>query len=86
MSRGRTPTVELLSLGSKNPTRYPNDLLPYLPKFRQFFSKLPTQVAEMELNVLKIPLSDVDAVTGTIVKVRGPLWPLNIKKGIDNHT
>ena len=86
MSRGRAPTVELLSLGAKNPTRYPNDLLPYLPRFRQFFTKLPTQVAEMELKILKIPLDDVDAVTGTIVKVRGPAWLLHIKKGIDNHT
>ena len=86
MSRGRAPTVELLSLGAKNPTRHPNDLLPYLPQFRQFFTKLPTQVAEMELNVHKIPLEDVDAVTGTIVKVRGPSWLLHIKKGIDNHT
>ena len=85
MSRGRAPTVELLSLGAKNPTRHPNDLLPYLPQFRQFFTKLPTQVAEMELKVLKIPLEDVDAVTGTIVKVRGPSWLLNYKKGIDNH-
>ena len=83
VSRGRAPTVELLSLGAKNPTRNPNDLLPYLPIFRQFFTKLPTKVAEMELQVLKVPLDDVDAVTGTIVKVRGPSWLLHIKKGID---
>ena len=86
MSRGRAPTVELLSLGANNPTRYPNDLLPYLPQFRQFFTKLPTQAAEMELKVLKIPLEDVEAVTGTIVKVRGPPWLLHINKGIDNRT
>ena len=86
VSRGHAPTVELLSLGARNPTRHPSDLLPYLPRFRQFFAKLPTEVAEMELKVLKIPLGDVEAVIGTTVKVRGPVWLLHIKKGIDNHS
>ena len=39
--------------------------------------------AEMDLRVLKIPLSDVEAVTGTIVKVRGPVLTLRFKKGTD---
>ena len=84
VSRGHTPTVELLSLGAKNPTRHPSDLLPYLPKFRQFFAKLPTEGAEMELKILKIPLGDVDAVTDKTVKARGPMWLFNVKKGIDD--
>lgn len=83
VSRGQAPTVELLSLGAKNPTRHPSDLLPYLPKFRGFFAKLPTEGAQMELKVLEIPLGDVDAITDTIVKGRGPTWLLNIKKGIN---
>lgn len=84
MSKGPAPTLELLSLGARNPARHPSDLLPYLPKFRPLFTKLPTDVAEMELKVLKIPLSDVDSVTKTVVQVRGPIWHLRIKKGIDN--
>ncbi len=83
VSRGQAPTVELISLGAKNPVRHASDLLPYLPKFRQFFSPLPTEVAEMELKVLKIPLCDVISVTGTNVKVRGPTWTLGLKQGTD---
>ena len=83
MSKSLTPTLELLSLGARNPTRHTSDLLPYLTKFRPLFAKLPTEIAEMEFKVLKIPLSDLDSVTKTAVQVRGPLWYLRIKKGID---
>jgi len=83
VSRGLAPTVEILSLGAKNPIRYSSDLLPCLPRFRQFFAKLPTEVAELELRVLKIPLSDIESVTNTVVKVRGPIWYLKVRKGID---
>lgn len=85
MSKGLTPTLELLSLGRRNPTRHPSDLLPYLPKFRPLFEKLPTDIAEMELKVLKIPLGDIDTVTKTVIQVRGPIWHLRIKNGIDNQ-
>lgn len=81
-SRGVTPTVEVLSLAAKNPTRHSSDLLPYLPMYRRFFASLPTEVAEMELRVTKILLSDVECVTNTLVKGRGPMWQLKIKKGI----
>ncbi|KAK4695409.1 antiviral helicase SKI2, partial [Lecanoromycetidae sp. Uapishka_2] len=69
VSRALAPTVELLSLGAKNPTRGPSDLLPYLAHFRPYFAPLPKEVAEMELKVLKIPLSDLNAVTGTIIGI-----------------
>lgn len=84
-SKGLAPTLELLSLGAKNPTRHPSDLLPYLPTFRLLFAKLPTEVAEMALKVLKVPLNDIDSVTKTVVQVRGPIWHLRIKKGIVNQ-
>lgn len=69
VSKGLTPTLELLSLGRRNPTRHPSDLLPYLPKFRPLFEKLPTDIAEMELKVLKIPLGDIDTVTKTVIQI-----------------
>lgn len=40
----------------------------------------------MDLKVVKVPLSDFDSVTRTTVKVKGPLWTLNIKKGIDLYS
>ena len=77
-SNGLVPTVELLSLGSKNRARHPSDLLPCLPKFRPLFPNLPTEIAEMELKVVKVPLNYIDSVTKTIVQVRGPIWKLQI--------
>lgn len=85
MSKGLAPTLELLSLGARKPSRQPSDLLPYLTYFRPLFAKLPTEIAEMELKILKIPLSDIDSVTKTVVQVRAPIWYLRIKKGIDNQ-
>lgn len=84
-SKGPIPTVELLSLGAKTQTRHPSDLLPYLAKFRPLFQSLPTDVQEMELRVLKIPLNDIDSVTKTVVQVRGPIWHLRLQKGIVNQ-
>ena len=72
------PTVQLLSLSAKNPTQGPSDLLPYLPCFRSYFTDLPKTIAEMELKVIRISLSDIDAVTGTIVKVRRLTWTLRV--------
>ena len=90
VSRGLTPYVETLSLGAMNPTRHNSDILPYLPSYRPFFDKLPTEVAAMELKIIKVPLQDIECVTDTVVKVRGPMWHLKIKKGTKssdrNHT
>ena len=69
VSRGLVPNVELLSLGAKNPTRHSSDLFPYLPRFRPLFATLPTEVAEMELMVIKVPLSDIESLLNYVVKV-----------------
>lgn len=68
VSRGMNPMIEVLSLGPKNPTRQPNDLLPYIPKFKKFFTKMVTTLDEMELKAVKVPLSDIDCITKTILK------------------
>ena len=69
VSKGLAPAIEVLSLGRKNRSREANDLLPYIPKFKTFFSSLPKEVAEMEFRTLRVPLSDVDCITKTTVKV-----------------
>lgn len=84
VTRGTAPTVELLSLGAKNPARHPSDLLPYLPRYRQFYSPLPKEVAEMELKICKIPLGDIDALTETTVNHKRPTWTFGVKKGRNN--
>lgn len=42
---------------------------------------LPTRAVDMTLKVCKIPIADIECVTNTIVRLNGPPWYLNIKKG-----
>ncbi len=69
VSRGPAPTLKVLSLGSKNSTRQPSDLLPYIKNFRSYFTALVNKSDEMELRVFHIPLGDVDCITKTVAKV-----------------
>ena len=68
-TKGLNPKLEVLSMGPKNPTRQPSDLLPYMTQFRPYFSDLAKTSDEMELKVFKIPLADVDCITKTVVRV-----------------
>ena len=69
VSRGPVPTVEILSMSPITPTRQPSDILPYLPNFRKYLVPLPQKINEMNLKVLKIPLSDIGCITKTMMKV-----------------
>ena len=69
VSRAAAPTVQLLSISHLNRVREPSDLLPYLPRFRRFFTPLPSKMAEMDIKVIKIPLKDIESFTRTTVKV-----------------
>lgn len=69
VTRGPAPTVRVLSLGSKNQTRQPDDALPYIKEYKRYFSPLPKTLEEMGLRFLLIPLSDVVCITRTVVKV-----------------
>ncbi|KAJ5105562.1 hypothetical protein NUU61_002909 [Penicillium alfredii] len=77
---GAVPCLQVLEIGTLSNKRHPSDILPFLPKFRQFFQSLPAVSAKMHLRVCKIPLSDLECVTNTQVKLGGPIWYLNIKK------
>lgn len=78
---GSTPNIQVLEIGKLGSKRHPSDILPFLPKFRNLLQQLPTQSADMNLKVQKIPLTDLECVTNTLVKLGGPIWYLNIKKG-----
>ncbi|KAL8671778.1 MAG: hypothetical protein Q9168_003725 [Polycauliona sp. 1 TL-2023] len=69
ISRGPSPTMEVLSMSHRNPTPDPSSLLPYLPKFRELFAPLPNTIAEMEIKITKVALTDVECFTKTIVKI-----------------
>jgi antiviral helicase SKI2 len=47
------------------------------------FSKLPTRAEDVKSAVGSVDLEDVECVTVTAVKVRGPPWYLQVRKGID---
>ncbi|WEW59028.1 Antiviral helicase ski2 [Emydomyces testavorans] len=80
VSGGTTPSFQVFEFGPLNITRNPSDVLPFLPLFRHYFAPLPKSSSDMHLRTCKIPVSDLECVTSTIVKVGGPTWYLNIKK------
>lgn len=82
-SRGLNPTLEVLSMGPKNPNRQPSDLLPYISQFRPYYSDLVKTPAEMELRIFKIPLADIDCITKTILRIE--IDDLLIHKGEGNY-
>ncbi|KAI4290502.1 MAG: hypothetical protein L6R35_000226 [Caloplaca aegaea] len=68
ISRGFAPTIELLSMSRPNTARVASDLLPYVPGFREFFSPPPARIAKAEMKIVRVPLTDVECFTKTVVK------------------
>jgi antiviral helicase SKI2 len=79
---GQTPSVKVLEIRDVDAKRSPEVLLPYLPAFRSLFSPLPSDTFRIKARPRTIPLHEVEAVTQTLVKVKGPPWYLKIAKGI----
>lgn len=77
----KAPSLEVFEFGPYNADRHPSDILPALPMFRHLFSPLSTDPSTMTLKASKVLVADVECVTSTIVKVRGPTWYLKVKKG-----
>jgi antiviral helicase SKI2 len=69
---------EIAEVDAQRSTR---DLLPYLPRFRPMFSPLPDRAARVKSGTTQVQLDDVECVTQTVVKVRGPNWYLKIARG-----
>ena len=84
MAGGSVPSLQVLEFGPANSKRHASDILPYLPAFRELFAPLSADPSDMELRIHRIPLADLECVTSTIVKIGGPTWYLNIRKGKDN--
>ena len=72
LSGGAAPTLELLSLGRRNPVRDESDILPFVPQFRRFFSPLPKSITEMDMKAMRVPLHDIEAFTQAVLKVCRP--------------
>ncbi|KAK0105261.1 hypothetical protein ONS95_004351 [Cadophora gregata] len=65
---GAAPTVHVLEVKTRRDQRDSTDLLPYLPKFRKLFTKLPATKKEVNVKTLQIPVADIECVTDTVVK------------------
>lgn len=81
VSSGQNPFLKVLEICSVDAKHHPSDLLPYLPLFRPMFPNFPTDPHRIKSSVVNILLDDVEAVTLTTVKVRGPHWYIKIGKG-----
>ncbi|KAL4871949.1 hypothetical protein BDV12DRAFT_183499 [Aspergillus spectabilis] len=77
---GPNPVIQILEIGKLSHKRHPSEILPFLPAFREFLTPLPSRAVDMTLKIFKIPITDIECVTNTNVKLSGPAWYLNIKK------
>ena len=75
LTKGALPTMEVLSVGSVNQARQPSDLLPYAESTRHYFGPL----LNTQARVIKVPISDLECITMTAARVKGPVWYLKIK-------
>lgn len=65
---GPSPVVHVCEIRTKRDGRDSTDLLPYLPKYRKLFTKLPQVKKHVDTKTLQIPVADIECLTGTIVK------------------
>jgi antiviral helicase SKI2 len=65
---GSNPSVHVLEIRTRRDQRDSTDLLPFLPRFRGMLTALPRLKKHMSTKTLWVPVSDVVAVTKTVVK------------------
>lgn len=78
---GPSPFLKVLEISDIDGKRSTRELLPYLPGIRALFSPLPTEASQVKSGVTQVLLDDVECVTQTLIKVRGPIWFIKIPKG-----
>lgn len=78
---GALPSLKVLEISDIEVKRSTRDLLPYLPRVRILFSPLPSKVSRVRWNVTMVSLDDVECLTQTVVKVRGPKWYIRVSTG-----
>ncbi|KAK5944440.1 Antiviral helicase ski2 [Knufia obscura] len=76
----RTSGFRVLAIEHVDATRNNTDMLPYLPRFRSMFDHLPSEAKQVKTSVVNVGIDDLEIVTDTLVKVRGPNWFMKIAK------
>lgn len=82
LNKGAMPTLQVLEITS-NKTRQYSDILPYLGDFSHYFAALPQNLNQLRLRTAFVPLSDIECVTKTLIKVPQSLKVLSDRKGKD---
>jgi antiviral helicase SKI2 len=72
--------LRVLEISHVDAKRHAGDLLPYLPHFRSMFSALPTAANQVKSEVTNVLLEDLEAVTVTNIKLKGPQWYIKVVK------
>ncbi|CAG8959845.1 hypothetical protein HYFRA_00001754 [Hymenoscyphus fraxineus] len=65
---GTAPTVHVLEIRTQRDARDSTDILPFLPKFRKSFTKLPQAKKHISTKTYQIPVADIECLTHTVVK------------------
>ncbi|KAI9793137.1 MAG: hypothetical protein M1833_000822 [Piccolia ochrophora] len=66
ITRTPSPSLRVLGIEAQRRNREPGDLLPYLPRFRQFFGSLPIETSNFRLT--EVALDELEAVTTTLLR------------------
>lgn len=77
----RTTGFKVVAIENIDEARNDTDMLPNLRAFRGIFRKLPQFADQVKASVVNVTLDELEMVTQTMVKVRGPPWSLKIEKG-----
>ena len=68
--RGKQPSLDVLEIKFRNQRSRQNaDVLPYLRQFRRHFVPLPQTESELQLQQTMVPLSNLEAITGSTAKL-----------------
>lgn len=71
-SLGTNAQMRVLKISHVDGKRNASDLLPYLPHFRSLFTPLPAKADQVKWEVTNVLLEDVEAITITNIKLKGP--------------
>ena len=77
---GPNAFIKVLEIGAVDGKRDATDLLPYLSVFRPMFTDFPKDASQIKHTVTNITLDDIEAITQTVVRVKGPQWYIKIPR------
>lgn len=77
----RPSGFKVLAIEHVDAKRTNADMLPHLPHFRPLFNPLPKDASQVKASACNVGIDDLEAVTESLVKVKGPAWYIRVGKG-----